>query len=89
MKTDTVSEVIRDRAILSLTGGVLTITLKDLEVNPTSDGQNLTGISFDLTGDTLASSSADLIDVGTGGQLATWAQIRSATGPLLRPSQIS
>jgi len=78
---DTASEAVAGSAIfsLSLVGSqeVLTIVLENLTANPRSDGQNLTGVSFDMTGlaatgSTLVGSNADLIDVaGTSGGVVT------------------
>jgi hypothetical protein len=74
--TDTAAESVAGAAVFSLSNisgtEVLTITLENETVNPKSDGQNITGITFGLTGlsasgSFIAGTSADLIDVSSGG----------------------
>jgi hypothetical protein len=74
--TDTAGEAVAGAAIFSLSSvsgtEVLTITLENFTANQTSDGQNITGVTFGLTGlaatgSSIAGTNANLIDVGSGG----------------------
>src|ERR1022692_1481103 len=70
--TDVNSNPVNATAILSLSQvgatEVLTVILENFSPNQVSDGENITGLTLNInssqiTGVTLASSSADLIDV--------------------------
>jgi protein with PEP-CTERM/exosortase system signal len=86
-------------AIVTAVSGGVTVTLKDLLQNPTSAGQLVSGLLFDITGATGAgtvSGSGKLADIGAGGSytapgsassLTHWAS--SLSGSTIRLTTLS
>src|SRR5690348_3267857 len=77
-------------AIFSISGNVVTITLENLLQNPTSAGQLLSGISFDISGATGSgtfSALGNITTISSGGSYTTptastlphWQELNSGT----------
>ncbi len=73
---DSSSEPINAQAVFTLGNGTVTIELINLQANPTSAGQLISGLNFNITGSTSSGSlsdvnSGDITYISSGGSYST------------------